>query len=209
MLGTAGKPEKVRRGMKRLLEGYQRFRVHRWHEQKALYRELDKGQTPHACVLSCCDSRVDPAAIFDAEPGDLFIIRNVANLVPPYKPGEGLQGTSTAIEYAVRMLKVETLLVLGHERCGGVAAAVQPPPGDTAFIERWIHLLDAAKEKAGGSTDAIELESIKVSLARLMTFPFVADAVANGTLSLAGARFSIFKGRLEILNPASGEFAAA
>jgi carbonic anhydrase len=195
--------------VKRLLEGYQRFRVHRWHEQKSLYRELDKGQTPHACILSCCDSRVDPAAIFDAEPGELFVIRNVANLVPPYKPGEGLQGTSTAIEYAVRVLKVETLLILGHERCGGIAAAIQPMPGETAFIDRWIHLLDAAKEKAGNSTDAMELEGIKVSLDRLMTFPFVAEAVGAGTLKLEGARFSIFNGRLEILNRKTGAFAIA
>jgi carbonic anhydrase len=195
--------------VKRLLEGYQRFRVHRWHEQKAHYRELDKGQTPHACVLSCCDSRVDPASIFDAEPGDLFIIRNVANLVPPFKVGEGLQGTSTALEFAVRTLKVETILVLGHARCGGIAAAAQGAPEGAVFLNQWIRLLDEAKARAGSDLDALEHESIKVSLDRLMTFPFVAEAANAGALKLAGARFSIFDGRLELLDRASGQFAPA
>lgn len=194
--------------MKRLLEGYQRFRAHRWHEHKALYRELDRGQSPHACVLSCCDSRVDPAAIFDAPPGELFIVRNVANLVPPYKVGEGLQGTSTALEYAVRVLRVETILVLGHERCGGIAAAVQGAPPGSEFIERWVRLLDCAKERTGEDAGALELESIKVSLGRLMSFPFVAEAVVREELKLEGARFSIFAGRLEVLDEKTGRFAA-
>src|SRR5262249_22410540 len=118
-------------------------------------------------------------------------------------------GTSTAIEYAVRVLKVETLLVLGHERCGGIAAAVQGAPADSEFIDRWVHLLDAAKERAGSDADALELEAIKVSLDRLMSFPFVAHAVASGTLKLEGARFSIFKGRLELLNHTTGRFVDA
>lgn len=195
--------------MKKLLEGYQRFRVHRWHAQKALYRELDKGQRPPACVISCCDSRVDPAAIFDAEPGELFIIRNVANLVPPYAPSTGLHGTSTAIEFAVLGLKVETILVLGHARCGGVAAAMTGAPAGSVFLEGWVHLLDEAKARAGADQGALELESIKVSLARLMTFPFVAEAVAAGRLTLQGARFSIFDGKLEVLDAKSGRFLAA
>lgn len=140
-------------------------------------------------------------SIFDARPGDLFVVRNVANLVPPFKAGDGLQGTSTAIEFAVRQLKVETIVVLGHARCGGVRAAVDGAPSDAVFLKAWIDLLEEATARVGfDDGEALELASIKVSLERLMTFPFVADAVAAGRLKLAGAHFSIFDGRLTVLN---------
>ncbi len=164
------------------------------------------------CVISCCDSRVDPVTIFDAEPGHLFVIRNVANLVPPFRAGDGLQGTSTAIEFAVRQLKVRQMIVLGHARCGGVAAALDGRLArDGTFLGNWVSLLDAAKARAGAAADvhaAVEYASVRVSLERLTTFPFVADAVAAGTLELTGALFSIFDGRLEILDRDSGEFRA-
>jgi carbonic anhydrase len=196
--------------VKRLIEGYARFRALGWPGHAELYRELDKGQSPRTCVISCCDSRVDPAAIFDAEPGELFIIRNVANLVPPFRAGEGLQGTSTAIEFAVRTLKVETVLVLGHARCGGVAAALGGAAGeDAVFLNKWIQLLDAAKERAGNDQDAVEHESIKISLDRLMEFPFVGERVRSGALKIEGARFSIFDGQLEILDAKTGKFLPA
>lgn len=178
-------------------------------ERAALYRSLDDGQRPPVCVISCCDSRVDPVAIFDADPGQIFVIRNVANLVPPYRAGDGLQGTSTAIEFAVRYLKVAHLIVLGHARCGGVAAALAERPKDAVFLQNWVALLDAAKAKAGEATQsAVEYASIRVSLDRLMTFPFVAEAVAAGQLQLSGALFSIFDGRLDVLDRQSGEFRA-
>ncbi len=149
-------------------------------------------------------------SIFDADPGLLFVIRNVANLVPPFKPGAGLQGTSTAIEFAVRQLKVGVIIVLGHARCGGIMAAVDGTAGgDSIFLGNWISLVETAKGRVGESDDlatAVEHESIKVSLERLMEFPFVAAAVQAGQLKLVGARFSIFDGRLELLDQDSGKF---
>lgn len=197
--------------MERLLEGYRRFRaLHSAdREREALYRSLHDEHKPPVCVISCCDSRVDPVSIFDADPGELFVIRNVANLVPPYRAGDGLQGTSTAIEFAVRYLKVGLLLVLGHARCGGVGASIDPQATKGAtFLNQWISLLDVAKQRIGHANDqdALERASIRVSLERLMTFPFVAQAVKSGALNLAGARFSIFDGQLEVLDQSTGRF---
>lgn len=193
--------------MHRLINGYRRFRKSHWPEHRERYESLSEAQNAPICIISCCDSRVDPVSIFDARPGDLFVIRNVANLVPPYRASDGLQGTSTAIEFAVRYLKVELIMVLGHARCGGVRAAIEPAATEGAtFLNQWIHLLDVAKQRAGGDADALEHESIRVSLERLMSFPFVAQAVDAGTLKLAGARFSIFDGQLEMLDQATGKF---
>ncbi|MFM9864862.1 MAG: carbonic anhydrase [Micropepsaceae bacterium] len=193
-----------------LFDGYRRFRERHWDARAGLYRTLDQAQQPPVCIISCCDSRVDPVTIFDAEPGQLFVIRNVANLVPPFRAGDGLQGTSTAIEFAVRNLKVGHIMVLGHAKCGGVAAALDGRPGeDAVFLGNWISLLDAAAARAKGNVDrqsAVEHESIRVSLERLAAFPFVDAAVKAGTLSLSGALFSIFDGQLEVLDSASGEF---
>jgi carbonic anhydrase len=193
-----------------LLDGYRRFRGRHWNTHEALYRWLDDGQRPPFCVISCCDSRVDPVTIFDAQPGHLFVIRNVANLVPPFRAGEGLQGTSTAIEFAVRHLKVRQMMVLGHARCSGVAAALDGRSTQGAtFLGNWVSLLDAAKARAGAATDvqaAVEYASVLISLERLATFPFVAEAVASGALELSGALFSIFDGRLELLDRSSGAF---
>jgi carbonic anhydrase len=192
----------------KLIDGYKRFRSGHWVDHKTEYEGLNAGQSPGTCVISCCDSRVDPVSIFDARPGDLFVIRNVANLVPPYRAGDGLQGTSTAIEFAVRYLKVGLILVLGHARCGGVGAAITPKQvEDTVFLRQWINLIDEAKKRAGAADqDVLEHVSIQVSLERLMTFPFVAAAVRSGVLKLAGARFSIFDGQLEVLDQAAGTF---
>lgn len=197
--------------MDQLIAGYRRFRAGHWLDHREHYEGLSERQTPSVCVISCCDSRVDPVTIFDARPGELFVIRNVANLVPPYSVDDGLHGTSTAIEFAVRNLKVGAIMVLGHARCGGVRAAIDAGPlGDAAFLSQWISLLDDAKLRVGDDdADALEHASIKVSLERLMTFPFVAEAVRAGRLSLVGARFSIFDGRLEILDPKTGEFSDA
>jgi carbonic anhydrase len=191
-----------------LLDGYRRFRARDWVDHADHYRSLNERQTPRTCVISCCDSRVDPMSIFDAMPGDLFVIRNVANLVPPYRAGDGLQGTSTAIEFAVRTLEVGLILVLGHARCGGVRAAIDGEAlKDTVFLKEWTSLFDAAKQRVPlNDAEALEHESIRVSLERLMTFPFVAAAVRAGKLKLAGARFSIFDGKLELLDQKTGDF---
>ncbi len=194
--------------MDKLIDGYRRFRAGHWVDHRKDYEGLDERQSPDVCVISCCDSRVDPVAIFDAQPGDLFVIRNVANLVPPYRAGDGLQGTSTAIEFAVRYLKVGLIVVLGHARCGGVRAAIdRTAVQDAVFIKQWINLLDEAKLRVGpDDPDALEHASIQVSLERLMTFPFVAEAAGSGKLKLVGARFSIFHGQLEVLDQATGQF---
>ena len=193
-----------------LLDGYRRFRTSHLGERAALYRTLDQAQRPPVCIISCCDSRVDPVTIFDAEPGQLFVIRNVANLVPPFLAGDGLQGTSTAIEFAVRNLKVGHIMVLGHAKCGGVAAALAPQQSDDAvFLGNWISLLNTATARAEGKADlqaAVEYESVRVSLERLATFPFVEAAVRSGALSLSGALFSIFDGKLDVLDHAGGQF---
>jgi len=199
--------------MQRLLNGYKAFREQRWPKERALYGALaEQGQSPRMLVIACCDSRVDPATIFDSGPGELFIVRNVANLVPPYEQGEGLHGTSAAIEFAVRKLRVRTILVLGHAQCGGVSAALaaEPDPSDI-FIAPWIELLAPARARCICSEGeegqaALERESIKLSLERLKTFPFVAEAIATGELVLEGAHFGIADGHLELFDHASGQF---
>jgi carbonic anhydrase len=199
--------------MQKLLNGYKAFREQRWPKERALYGALaEQGQSPRMLVIACCDSRVDPATIFDAGPGELFIVRNVANLVPPYEQGEGLHGTSAAIEFAVRKLHVRTILVLGHAQCGGVTAALAAEQDPTdEFIGPWIALLAPARARctcseAADEQGALERESIKLSLERLKTFPFVADAMAAGELVLEGAHFGIADGHLELFDHATGEF---
>lgn len=197
--------------MKILIEGYRRFRANAWPRQRALYEELAAGQKPEVLVIACSDSRVDPATIFDAQPGELFIIRNVANVVPPYEENPvGMHGTSAAIEFAVEKLKVRTILVLGHGRCGGVAAALDDQHVHGVFIDGWVALLDTAKSRiprdCADIHSALERENIKLSLERLRTFPFVAQAVQEGRLTLEGGLFDVADGRLERLDPGSGEF---
>lgn len=196
--------------MQRLLEGYRAFRAQRWPHEKALYEALSQGQAPRLLVIGCSDSRVDPATIFGAGPGELFVIRNVANLAPPFDQGEGLHGTAAAIEYAVKVLHVRTILVLGHARCGGVAAALSGTVGqDMRFLRSWIALMEPARlicEAVPDNQTALERESIKLSIARLMTYPFVADAVAARALAIEGARFDIAEGQLEVLDHVSGAF---
>lgn len=205
--------------MKRLVNGYKAFREQRWPKERALYAALaEQGQSPRMLVIACSDSRVDPATIFDAGPGELFIVRNVANLVPPYEQGEGLHGTSAAIEFAVRKLGVRTILILGHAQCGGVAAALtDQADDDDQFIRPWIALMEPARARcachppradARDPQIALEHESIKLSIERLLTFPFVAQAVADGVLALEGAHFGIADGHLELLDRESGEFRA-
>lgn len=198
--------------MERLIEGYRAYRARRWPELRALHKRLaERGQNPHTLVIACSDSRVDPATIFDAGPGELFVIRNVANLAPPFEQGEGLHGVSAAIEFAVNALKVETVLVLGHAQCGGVAAALDPRPRNPAsFLDAWIELLTPAKARIAGCEGdrqtALEYESIRVTLENLATFPFVAEGVRTRGLRLIGARYGVADGALELLDDQSGAF---
>ena len=200
-----------------LLDGYRSFKANRFARDGARYRSLaEQGQSPEVMVIGCSDSRSAPETLFDAAPGELFVVRNVANLVPPYQAEGGLHGTSAALEFGVQGLKVKHILVLGHARCGGIQAALQSggqtlPDGE--FIGNWVGLLAPAVgeiENAGLSSaaerqEAMERASIRFSIANLRTFPFIAAAETEGRLRLHGAWFDIASGELWIMDPASGD----
>ena len=201
--------------MDHLLEGYRIYREKRWPELRALHRRLaERGQSPRVLVIACADSRVDPATIFNADPGELFVVRNIANLAPPCEENRiGFHGVSAAIEFAVRNLFVETVLVLGHAQCGGVAAALSDAPRDKeSFLDAWIGLLDPAKARLNKNEKdphtALEYESIRVTLENLRTFPFVQQAIDNRGLKLVGARYGVADGSLELMDPETGAFSA-
>ncbi len=200
-----------------LLAGYRRFRASNYRSHRERWQELAEGQAPPVMVIGCCDSRVDPATIFDTDPGQVFALRNVANLVPPFDQGGGLHGASAAIEFAVVDLKVRHVVVLGHGRCGGIAAALQGGdcglPGHT-FIDEWMGIIAEARDEVLASDiedkqRALELESIRVSLRNLRTFPFIAEREAAGTLKLHGAFFAISDGQLHVLDEDTGTFGVA
>lgn len=197
--------------MEHLIEGYRIYREQRWPELRSLHRVLaERGQAPKTLVIACADSRVDPATIFNAGPGELFVVRNVANLAPPFEEAPGFHGVSAAIEFAVKQLKVETVLVLGHAQCGGVAAALEDRARDPhSFLDAWISLLDTAKSRipvGGDRASELEHESIRVTLENLATFPFVQDAMRERGLNLIGMRYGVADGGLEVLNMVSGAF---
>lgn len=193
--------------MENLLEGYRKFRETYWVEHQDVFAALaTSGQNPRIMVVACVDSRVDPQMIFEARPGDLLVLRNVANLVPPYAPNTDYHGTSAALEFAVNILKVDHILVLGHAQCGGVRALLDAPhAGD--FIGSWMsiaasartHALAAAPDDPHETQRICEHEAIHVSLANLMTFPWIKERVIAGTLKLHGWYFDIESGELELL----------
>jgi len=204
-----------------LLGGYKRFRDNRWSNERARWRELAEGQSPKVMVIACSDSRVDPATIFDTSPGEMFVVRNVANLVPPFEEGGGRHGVSAALEFAVTQLEVDDILVMGHGQCGGVEAALSrrfenAPPGAGGFIAHWIDLLDDARDEIirhHGKGDAAlrELghETVRLSIRNLRTFPPVAEREKAGRLKLHGAYFAIADGRLHLLDEKTGDFWSA
>ncbi|WP_237216801.1 carbonic anhydrase [Falsiroseomonas oryziterrae] len=200
-----------------LLSGYHRFREETWPQQRARFEELAaQGQKPHTLVIACSDSRVDPQMIFSAGPGELFVIRNVANLVPPYMPDAAFHGTSAAVEFAVRVLGVARIVVMGHALCGGVRALLDGAPANAGdFVAGWIGIAERARATAlrcdtpEAAQEACEHEAVRISLANLMTFPWVAEAVQAGRLRLRGAHFGVATGRLLVLDGETGEFAPA
>ena len=204
-----------------LLTGYRSFRDDRYARERDRYRALaEHGQRPEVMVIACCDSRSAPETIFNAAPGEIFVVRNVANLVPPYGPDGSLHGTSAALEFAVQSLGVRHIVVLGHARCGGIHAALHPeaePLSPDDFIGKWMTLLGpAAAEVAArtGLTDeerqtALERASIRHSVANLRTLPFVSILEDRDRLGLHGAWFDIAHGALWTMNPATGAFARA
>ena len=200
-----------------LLDGYRNFMSGRYTSESGRYRQLaERGQTPKTMVIACCDSRSAPETIFDAGPGELFVVRNVANLVPPYAPDGQNHGTSAALEFAVQSLKIREIVVMGHGRCGGIRAALDPEAGPLAegdFIGKWMSMLApvsaqvAKYELATNKERQIMLErfSIRNSITNLRTFPYVRQLEAEGKLGVHGAWFDISTGELWVMNP-DGDF---
>ena len=205
-----------------LIDGYRRFRETDWAHERERWSELAEGQSPKVMILSCADSRVDPAQIFDARPGEMFVVRNIAALAPPYETSRGFHGVSAALEFAVTQLEVAEILVMGHGLCGGCAAALtgqfdDTEPGEGHFIADWVRMLERARDDVRAHHDELdreaftemEWEAVKVSLANLRTFPWIAEREKDGRLTLHGAHFSIAEGRLYVLDEAEGTFRPA
>ena len=203
-----------------LLQGYRTFATQRLPTEQSRYRELSvRGQSPSVMVVGCCDSRVSPEVIFDAGPGELFVVRNVANLVPVYQPDGGAHGVSAALEYAVNALRIKHIVVLGHAQCGGIRAFIDKidplSPGD--FIGRWMAMFikpgeiveQRERETMQEFTVRIEKAAIFRSLENLMTFPFVRKAVESGQMQTHGAYFGVAEGTLFVLDKAAKEFRSA
>lgn len=204
-----------------LSDRYQRFKFRHFTPNSDRYEELATyGQNPDVMIVSCCDSRVDPETIFSAMPGELFVMRNVANLVPPYETDGKFHGVSAALEFALLNIRVKHVLVMGHAGCGGVRAALEQTAArqtDALFISKWMSMLDDARLKVmtahqgASSSDrlrALEMEGIKTSLKNLRTFPCIQALEAKGRVSLHGAYFDIASGTLSVLNQLTGEFYA-
>ena len=201
-----------------LLKGYVEYKKRKFADERERYQQLaDDGQSPETLIIACCDSRAAPSIIFNSIPGEIFVIRNVANLVPPYSPGDDYHSTSAAIEFAVQSLKVKYIVVLGHGRCGGIKAALDPDveplsPGD--FIGKWMELLAPAAEAMASNQwmtgterqRTLEHISIRYSLQNLRSFPFISSRENERKLSLHGAWFDISGGDLWITDPETGDF---
>ena len=201
----------------RLIDGYNAFAAGRLPQEQDRLRELaEVGQAPEVMVIGCCDSRVSPEVIFDARPGELFVVRNVGNLVPPYTPDGAQRAVSAALEFAVQALKVKHIVVLGHAQCGGIRAFAQEAaplsPGD--FIGRWMSLIAPAAKMVGPRGDMpftdyltrLEQASVVKTLDNLMTFPCVSILVERGRLALHAAYFGVATGELSVFDRAGGKF---
>ena len=204
----------------RLLDGYHAFATNRLPTEQSRYRELsERGQSPEVMVIGCCDSRVSPEVIFDVGPGELFVLRNIANLVPIYQPDANAHGVSAALEYAVTVLRVKHIVILGHAQCGGIRAFVDKieplTPGD--FIGRWMSMFikpgevveQREHESMAEFVTRIEKAAVFRSLENLMTFPFVRTRVERGELQLHGAYFGVAEGSLFVLDKAAKQFKSA
>ncbi len=202
----------------RLIDGYNAFAAGRLQKEQDRYRELaEEGQQPHIMVVGCCDSRVSPEVIFDARPGELFVVRNVANIIPPYSPDGQAHGVSAALEFGIGALRIKHIVVLGHAHCGGVKAYAEETaplsPGD--FIGQWMQLMAPAVRKLGpmGGVESradylarLEQANISNSLDNLMTFPLLAKLIDKGKVATHGAYFGVASGDLSVLDQATGKF---
>jgi len=205
-------------GFGNLLEGYRRFRSNRYDAERERWKELAEGQSPRALIIACSDSRADPATIFDTDPGEIFVVRNVANLVPPFEANGGRHGVSAALEFAVTQLNVPEIIVMGHESCGGIHAALTgcfhgAAAGEGGFVHRWMEQIDEPAsdiaQAHGTGPKAARLlgeVAIRQSLANLRSFPFVAQREKAGTLAVLGCHFSIADGQLYLLDEAEDTF---
>ena len=202
-----------------LIAGYRRFRETGWAPERERWASLREGQQPQVMVIACSDSRVDPAQIFDVNPGEIFVVRNVAALVPPFETAPGHHGVSAAVEFAVQFLKVREIVVLGHGMCGGCQAALTQrlhgeEPGLGGFVADWIAMLDEVREpiardlgtEGRAAERAMEQAAVKVSLENLRSFPAVREKEQSGELRLRGAFFAISDGVLHLLDERTGEF---
>lgn len=200
-----------------LRNGHARYRDDRLPDYEPLFKKLaDRGQDPKALVVACSDSRVDPTLMFDQEPGDLFIVRNVANVVPPYDPGPGYHGTSAALEFAIKGLEVSDIIVMGHAQCGGINALMGMADGKAPigeFIGPWMSIAEPAvhlaqRDSEGSADRAVRTEQavVRLSLQNLATFPWVTERILNGSLALHGFYFDISNGFVQWLNPAEDKF---
>lgn len=205
-----------------LIAGYQRFRSQRWTPNRERWATLSGGQQPEVMIIACSDSRVDPAQIFDVDPGEIFVVRNVAALVPPFETTPGHHGVSAALEFAVQVLKVKKIIVMGHGMCSGCKVALTRElhgcePGEGGFVANWIGLLDEARERVAcehgtqgrPAEQAMELEAVRLSLANLRTFPCIRRKERDGELKLRGAFFAISDGLLHLLDEPTGDFVLA
>jgi carbonic anhydrase len=204
-----------------LIDGYHRFRTSDYRRHRDRWAELSEGQSPRVMVIACSDSRVEPAQIFDTVPGEIFSVRNIANLVPPFELGGGRHGVSAALEFAVTQLQVSEIVIMGHGSCGGVKASLTgifdgAAPGEGGFVAHWVDMLQDARARivaeygtGAEATRALEMETVRVSIANLRSFPFVAEREAAGKLKLRGAYFAIADGVLHVMDETTGEFAPA
>ncbi len=205
----------------KLLKGYHVFMNTRLVQERERYKQLAyEGQKPETMVIACCDSRTVPETIFDTDPGEIFVMRNVANLVPPFHPDKEYHATSAALEFAVQSLKVKNIVVLGHARCGGIRSALDldgKPLSSVDFIGKWMGLLTPAAEAVATNTlmtsserqTALERISIRYSINNLRTFPWIKRREDQGKLALHGAWFDIATGELWIMDRRTGDFIRA
>lgn len=203
--------------MERLIEGFKRFRGNYFEANRGRFERLaGRPQHPRYAIVTCCDSRIDTTRVFDAIPGEVFLIRNIANLVPPYEPDQRHHSTSAAIEYAVRFLKVGQLVVMGHAGCGGIRALLDPPKEPSDFVNLWLEMAASARDHARSRTDVsteerqrcCELETLKLSLNNLLAFPWLKERIEDGSLQVDALYLDLARGELLLYHLPTGTFAA-
>lgn len=202
----------------RFIAGFERFQEKYFGEERELFEQLSLGQSPKTLIVACADSRVDPALLTGAEPGEVFVVRNVANLVPPYHAAGDLASVPAALEFAVLSLKVEHIIVLGHAQCGGIHALMQGHESGTEFIGKWVSIAERARARVRSELPskspalqdrACEQAGILVSLENLMSYPWIAERVQAGTVHLHGWYFDLAAGALLHYDPARNAFEPA